>query len=140
MAGPAVSFRLFTIIAIVVAVLFTAGLGHVNFRDRNYYTLLLGTLSHYTVETTMSKEHEKPNTITAKRRNTSGAQTPQNIPFPLRYLATDAAERQKGDWDIHPEGPRKSQVKEDKELPNNLRDSDYFDHKEDHEDTMKVFM
>lgn len=45
MAGPTIAFRLFTMIAVIFIVIFTSGLTYVNFRDRNYYSVLLNTFN-----------------------------------------------------------------------------------------------
>jgi len=46
-AGPTIAFRLFTVLALTFIVIFTTGLTSVNFRDRNYYSVLLNTLNIY---------------------------------------------------------------------------------------------
>ena len=44
-AGPTIAFRLFTMLAVLFIILFTMGLRYVNFRDRNYYSVLLNTFN-----------------------------------------------------------------------------------------------
>ena len=44
-AGPTIAFRLFTMLAVMFIIVFTFGLRYVNFRDRNYYSVLLNTFN-----------------------------------------------------------------------------------------------
>ena len=44
-AGPTIAFRLFTMLDVLVIIIFTLGLRYVNFVDRNYYSVLLNTFS-----------------------------------------------------------------------------------------------
>lgn len=46
-AGPTIAFRLFTVLALTFIVIFTTGLTSANFRDRNYYSVLLNTFNIY---------------------------------------------------------------------------------------------
>ena len=115
MAGHPISFRLFAISAVMVTIAFTIGLRHVNFRDRNYYTLLLGTISQYTGDSSLGNDSHNIGFTSANGQTPSGVQVPQNMPFPLRYLATGNAERRRGDWDIEPvDGKRSPELQETK--------------------------
>ena len=42
-AGPTIAFRLFTMGTVIFIIIFTTGLKHLNFRHRNYYSVLLNT-------------------------------------------------------------------------------------------------
>lgn len=44
-AGPTIAFRLFTVLAVIFILIFTTGLTSVNFRDSNYYSVLLNTFN-----------------------------------------------------------------------------------------------
>lgn len=92
-AGPTIAFRLFTVLAVIFILIFTTGLTSVNFRDRNYYSVLLNTLN-ICIDTKKSEQTKGGN-----KNNTSEEdcfnQQDTSISF---CLEAGTSNSQKEDW------------------------------------------
>lgn len=79
-AGPTIAFRLFTMLAVSFIVVFTMGLRYVNFRDRNYYSVLLNTFN-ICVDATNTKRTNGGNASNSFQETNDNVQLPTSASF-----------------------------------------------------------
>lgn len=93
-AGPAIAFRLFTILTVIFIVIFTAGLTYVNFRDRNYYSVLQNTFN-ICIDTNKPQQNESENANNTLEKNAFNDHL-TTVSFGSESGSSDSRKR---DWD-----------------------------------------
>lgn len=92
-AGPTIAFRLFTVLAVIFILIFTTGLTSVNFRDSNYYSVLLNTFN-ICIDTKRSEQTKGGNI-----NNTSGEDHFNEQDTTISFcLEAGKSNSQKEDW------------------------------------------
>ena len=94
-AGPIIAFRIFTMAAVISIVIFTTGLKHLNFRHRNYYSVLLDTF-HNCVDSEKIQNKNLSYTNDTRTQNQFNGQFQQAS---VGVAEPEASDSRTEDWD-----------------------------------------